>query len=343
VLDWEYTRGPNGFYELTYLKVKEEIIQDTQFVREYTPTEINIYKISGKDRQGEFVQTMPNELGKVPAVCVYAQRSQVRGIGVSTLGDTADIQKEIYEFHSEIEQIVRLTNHPTLVKSVDTEASAGAGSIIQMPQNLDPNLRPFLLQPNGSSIDSVLKAIEKKVESIDRTNHLAGLRSVDSRRLSGIAISTEFTQLSSRLAIFASQLEHAEEQIWRLYALYEGTVFDGIVEYPRSFSIQDKANDVSLLKMAKESNIGNQFINDEIDKKLYRTIMEDEAMEIEEQESAQPLQTEMQHPTMKTADEMITHMREMIEQGYTNEQIMELHPEMKTIFGEANGEETQSS
>ena len=131
--------------------------------------------------------------------------------------------------------------------------------------------------------------------------------------------------------------------IWRLYALYEGTVFDGVVEYPRSFSIQDKANDVSLLKMAKESNIGNQFINDEIDKKLYRTIMEDEAMEIEEQESAQPLQTEMQHPTMKTADEMITHMREMIEQGYTNEQIIELHPEMARLFGEANGEETQSS
>jgi tetrahydromethanopterin S-methyltransferase subunit F len=128
----------------------------------------------------------------------------VRGIGVSHLGDTADIQKEIYEFHSEIEQIVRLTNHPSLVKTADTEASAGAGAIIQMPQNLDGNLKPYLLQPNGSSIEAVLQAIEKKVESIDRTNHLAGLRSVDSRRLSGIAISSEFTQLSSRLATFAT-------------------------------------------------------------------------------------------------------------------------------------------
>jgi|TARA_B100001094_G_scaffold127796_1_gene123777 hypothetical protein len=331
VLDWEYTRGPNGFYELTYLKVKEEVIQNTQYVREYTPTEINIYKISGEDRKGEYVMTLPNELGKVPAACLYAQRSQVRGIGVSSLGDTADIQKEIYEFHSEIEQIVRLTNHPSLVKTADTEASAGAGAIIQMPQNLDGNLKPFLLQPNGSSIESVLKAIEKKVDSIDRTNHLAGLRSVDSRRLSGIAISSEFTQLSSRLATFATQLEHAEEQIWRLYALYEGTVFDGTIEYPRSFSIQDKANDISLLKMAKDSNINNQFINDEIDKKLYKTIMEDEAMDIPEQQ-AQPLQTEMTHPPLENVNALVTHMREMIEQGYTNEQIVELHPEMAKFF-----------
>ncbi len=343
VLDWEYTRGPNGFYELTYLKVKEEIIQNTQFVREYTPTEINIYKISGQDRKGEFVMTLPNELGKVPAACVYAQRSQVRGIGVSPLGDTADVTKEIYELNSEIEQIIRLTNHPSLVKTADTEASAGAGAIIQMPQNLDGNLKPYLLQPNGSSIDSVLKAIEKKVESIDRTNHLGGIRSPESRRLSGVAISSEFSQLSSRLATFASQLEHAEEMIWRLYALYEGTVFDGIVEYPRSFSIQDKANDVSLLKMAKESNIGNQFINDEIDKKLYRTIMEDEAMDIPEQESAQPLQTEMTHPPLENVNALVTHMREMIEQGYTNEQIIELHPEMARLFGDTNGQDTQGS
>ncbi len=343
VLDWEYTRGPNGFYELTYLKVKEEIIQDTQFVREYTPTEINIYKISGKDRQGEYVETMPNELGKVPAICVYAKRSNVRGIGISPLGDTADVQKEIYEFHSEIEQIIRLSNHPSLVKTADTEASAGAGAIIQMPQNLDGNLKPYLLQPNGSNIDSVLTAIEKKVESIDRTNHLGGIRSPESRRLSGVAISSEFSQLSSRLATFATQLEHAEEQIWRLYALYEGTAFDGIVEYPRSFSIQDRANDISLLKMAKESNIGNQFINDEIDKKLYRTIMEDEAMDVPEQQAQQPLQTEMQHPPMENVSALVTHMREMIEQGYTNEQIIELHPEMAKYFGEDNGEDTQSS
>ena len=320
VLDWKYERQSNGFYSLTYLKVKEEIIGGTQYIREYTPDEINVYKINDR-KEGEYVETMPNELGRVPAVCVYAQRSPIRGIGVSPLGDTADICRELFEFSSEIEQIVRLTNHPTLVKTVDTEASAGAGSIIQMPQNLDGNLKPFLLQPSGASIESVLSAMEKKIESIDRTNHLGGIRSPESRRLSGVAISSEFSQLSSKLATYAAQFEHAEEQIWRLYALYQGTTFDGEIEYPRSFSIQDRANDISILKMAKESNISDPRINAEIDKKIYRTVMEDDAMDLEDEEE------EMEHPVTTNIDRS-AHIKEMIMQGYTDQQILQLHSEI---------------
>ena len=71
--------------------------------------------------------------------------------------------------------------------------------------------------------------------------------------------------------------------------------------------------------------------------------MEDEAMDVPEQQAQQPLQTEMQHPPMENVSALVTHMREMIEQGYTNEQIIELHPEMAKYFGEDNGEDTQSS
>lgn len=318
VLDWQYERQANGFYKLTYLKIKEEIIKDVQYVREYTPTEINIYKISGADKKGEFVETLPNELGRVPAVCVYAQRSPVRGVGISPLGDTADICRELYEYSSEIEQIIRLTNHPSLVKTADTEASAGAGSIIQMPQNLDGNLKPYLLQPSGASIESVISAMEKKIESIDRTNHLGGIRSPESRRLSGVAISSEFSQLSSKLATYAAQFEHAEEQIWRLWALYQDTTFDGTIEYPRSFSIQDRANDISILKMAKEANIRDQRINDAIDKKIYKVAMEDDMEELGE---------EMEHPVTTTADRS-EHIKEMIMQSYTDQQILQLHSEI---------------
>jgi cytochrome c-type biogenesis protein CcmH/NrfF len=34
---------------------------------------------------------------------------------------------------------------------------------------------------------------------------------------------------------------------------------------------------------------------------------------------------------------MVTHMREMVEQGYSDQQILELHPEIKKFFG--NNEE----
>jgi hypothetical protein len=52
---------------------------------------------------------------------------------------------------------------------------------------------------------------------------------------------------------------------------------------------------------------------------------------------SQPLQTQMQHPPMTNPSDMIAHMREMLEQGYTNEQIMELHPEISQFFNNQNG------
>jgi hypothetical protein len=334
VLDWEYERKANGIYELTYLKVKEEVLKDKQYIREYTPDEINVYKIDSSDNKGDLVETFPNTLGKVPAVCVYAQRSNIRGIGISAIGDIADVQKEMYEFGSEIEQIIRLTNHPSLVKTADTEASAGAGSIIQLPQNMDPGLKPYLLQPNGASIDAVLNAIQKKTESIDRMASLAGIRSIESRRLSGVALTSEFQTLNSKLSGFAMNLEHAEEQIWRLWASYQGKSWDGLVEYPRSFSIQDKANDVTMLKMAKEANISDPNINTEIDRRIYETITEEYYEDM--QNYAAPLSEGMtnaeQHPPLGDVDTLVAHMRNMVEEGYTDEQIKQLHPELAALF-----------
>ena len=337
VLDWKYERRANGLYALTYLKVKEEIIEDEQFVREYTEDEINVYKLYGSEKRGEYVETVPNELGRIPAVCVYGKRSNIRGVGISAIGDIADQQRMIYEEYSEIEQIIRLTNHPTLVKTADTEASAGAGSIVQLPQNLDPGLKPYLLQPNGSSIESVLNSISKKVDAIDRMACLGGIRSVESRRLSGIGLQTEFQMLNAKLADFAMNLEHAEEQIWDIWTQYEGTQFDGSIQYPRSFSIQDKANDISILKMAKETNPTDPMIVDKIDKMVLETITErsyDEVKQWYEEWKAEnrPAKDMVQHQPVTTPDDLVTHLREMIEAGYTDEEIKSLHPELAQLF-----------
>lgn len=332
VLDWGYERTASGYYRLTYLKVKEEIIENIQYVREYTPTEVSVYKLDGNDKVGELVQTLPNELGEVPAVCVYAQRSNIRGVGVSAIGDIADIQKELYEFSSEIEQIIRLTNHPSLVKTADVEASAGAGSIVQMPQGMDPGLKPYLLQPDGASIESVLETMSRKIESIDRMACLGGIRSIESRRLSGIGLQTEFQMLNARLADFAMSLEFAEEQIWRFWSKYQGFAWDGKIQYPRTFSIQDKVNDITMLKIAKESGIESSYINKEIDEKIYEIIFEKEYEEDEDDDIEVSMDT-MEHAPVESPDDLVAHLREMVDAGYTNEQILELHPELRGLFG----------
>ena len=345
VLDWQYEREENGYYKLVYLKVKEEIQEGEQYIREYTPEETNVYRYTTKDRQGEYMYSIPNTLGKIPCVVCYSQRSNLRGVGVSAVGDIADMQKNIYEETAEIHDIIKLTNHPTLVKTRGTDASAGAGAIVTMEENLEPGLKPYLLQPNGSSIDAVLDSIQKKVDAIDRMACVGGIRSVESRRLSGIGLQTEFQMLNAKLADFAMCLEHCEEQIWRLYALFQGMTYDGSVQYPRSFSIQDKANDIAMLKLAKESNIADTRITDEIDKRIYETITEESMSDLPEQTPAEtpPLKLDMQHPPMENAGDMIQHMRDMIQEGYTNEQILEIHPEINAFFGDNDGEETQGT
>ena len=53
------------------------------------------------------------------------------------------------------------------------------------------------------------------------------------------------------------------------------------------------------------------------------------------------MNTTVTHTPMTNPSDMIAHMREMVEQGFTNEQIMELHPDIKEFFNEReadNGE-----
>ena len=204
-----------------------------------------------------------------------------------------------------------------------------------MPQTLDPGLKPYLLQPSGQNIESVLSSMERTIESVDRQACMGGIRSVESRRLSGIGLQTEFQMLNAKLSDFANNLEHAEEQIFDMFAKLNGMVFEGEIKYPRSFSIQDKANDIAMLKMAKEAKPTDIKINDYIDQQILSTIVDDETtmqdiMTVEQ--PAVPLQTDMPHPPMVNPADMIQHMRDMIQEGYTNEQILDIHPEINEFF-----------
>jgi hypothetical protein len=187
--------------------------------------------------------------------------------------------RAIYNEYSELEQLGRLTNHPSLVKTASTTAAAGAGSIIQMPEDLQADLKPYLLQPNGSSLDGFLKSIEGKVGAIDRMAHMGGIRSIETRRLSGIGLATEFQLLNAKLAEAADGLEHAEEQIWRLYALWQGMVWDGEIKYPDSFNIQDKYNDMNMLKLAKDAAPRSDVLHSVIEKKMLKLLADKDEYE----------------------------------------------------------------
>ena len=87
------------------------------------------------------------------------------------------------------------------------------------------------------------------------------IRATESRTLSGVAMRTEFELLNARLSEKADNLELAEESIWKLYAEYQGTQFDGEIEYPGSFNIQDTQDEINQLVLAKQAATNPKVFN----------------------------------------------------------------------------------
>ena len=276
VLDWNFERQPNGKYELNYLKIREEVDRDGgTYMRIWYPDRIDTLYMPERE-EPRIIDTVDNQIGKIPAVILYNSKSHKRGIGQSDLTDIADLQKSIYNEYSEMEQLIRLTNHPSLVKTPSVNASAGAGAVIEMPDELEPNLKPYLLQPSGSNLTSIMDSIENKVNSINRIAHIGAVRTTKTNISSGVALQTEFELLNARLSEKADNLEIAEEQLFRLYSMFQDTPFDGEINYPDSFNIRDYATDLLFYQQAKAINVPSPTLGKEIDKEIARAVVDDD-------------------------------------------------------------------
>jgi hypothetical protein len=281
VLDWEYERTPSGRFRLSYLKVRESVIRnsDTEvesYYRVWTPETIEYWHAINDD--DKLIETDDNPLGRIPAVFIPANRSVVRGIGISDLSDAAYMQKAIYQELSEVEQLIRISNHPTLVKSFNTDASAGAGAIVNMPDDLDPQLKPYQMQPSGANLDAVRNAIDDKVQSINRMAHMGAVRGTTAVTMSGVAMATEFQMLNAKLSEKADLLELAEEQIWALFCQWQDITPDVEIFYPDSFDLRDYDKELVFLQQMRSSGVKSVTLATEIDKRISDLLLDDEAL-----------------------------------------------------------------
>jgi hypothetical protein len=281
VTNWKYERASNGRYYLTSLTVVEDMMGKDAIVKIWTPEDITTYKVEEftigyATKKPTKIDEQENALGKIPAVVLYNQRTSKKGIGISDLSDVADLQKSIYNDYSEIEQLIRLSNHPSLVKTPNVEASAGAGSIIEMPEDLAPELKPYIIQPSSQSLESIMKTIQTKVDAINRITHMGAVRGTEKTVNSGIALQTEFQLLNARLSEKADYLQNTEEQIFDLYAKWQGTTFDGEIFYPESFDLRDFSADLQFLQQAKASGVISDTFIKEVDKQIARAVVDDD-------------------------------------------------------------------
>lgn len=253
VLDWTYKRERTGKINLTYLRYVEDITDHLYTVKEWYTDRITTYVVDTKRDIKVDEYTEVNGLGKIPAVCVYNGRGLRRGEGISDITDIANLQKFIYNCTSEVEQSIRIDSHPSLVKTTNTSAGAGTGSVLTMPDDMDPGLKPYVLEFSGAEVDKIYAAINHSIEAIDKIANVGAVRATETRVMSAVAMETEFQLLNARLSQKADNLELAEEQLWNLFAEYQGTVWDGLIQYPGSFNLRDTTSEINQLKVAKET------------------------------------------------------------------------------------------
>jgi hypothetical protein len=326
VLDWTYNRAINGKNELTMVKIREASYDDYDIVRVWTADTIQEYKVKRQARPsfvstGNGINNQPvmeeiymdyetildfkefvNPLGKVPVICAYNQRRAGSGHGISDVVDVADQQRMIYNLCSELEQNIRISSHPSLVKPGDVDAAAGAGAIINMPDDMDPNLKPYLLQPSMATVDSILAAIHYHVETIDRMSNLSSVRG-SKTSVSGVALEAEFLLLNTRLADKAANLEKLEYKIWDLWFQWQDQDFpdEFEVEYEDSFSIRDSQRDLSMLQTGLQL-VDNPEYQKEAKKQVVALTIEDDEC-IEEIQTAIDMQYELGAETAPMMDQ----------------------------------------
>jgi hypothetical protein len=285
VLDWYYERNVAGKMELEYIKVREsendEYVNFTCWHKDH----VEKYKIS-KDDQGDYSKIVEhteyaNPLGYIPFVFHAPLRSPVKGIGYSVVGDVADQQRFIYNCASEIEQHLRISSHPTLVKPTSTDAVAGAGSILNLDESIDPGLKPYLLAPTLSTTDSILKAIDNSVASIKRMTHTSAIQATTGSAISGVALQTERQLLNAKLSDMADTLKETELQMWITWLDWQalGMPEDFSVEYPETFDMRDEMLELDFLMRARSAGVSNTMFQDEISRQVVALTVDDSEMQ----------------------------------------------------------------
>lgn len=308
VTDWTWERQPNGSYQLSMVKFVEELNDTMQVIKEWTQNEIITTTINIQKNEATDVIVEPNEIGRVPFVLVYAERSPVRGVGISVINDIAGQQRMMYNEASEIYESIRLDTHPSLVATGDTDIGTGAGSLIRMPDNLPADMKPYLLEFSGAPVDSIYRSTNERKKMIDSMANVGNSRGTETRDMSAVAMEVEFQLLNARLSSLADNLELAEENIWEWVAVYLGYTWDGEIEYPDSFSMRDTGRELDNLLKAK-SAVADPAAQAAIEREILDLIdvepLEHEQIEmLNEDKPAEPgfMVHTMYHPT--TLDEI---------------------------------------
>lgn len=282
VLDWSFHRNIAGKPILDYIKVRESENATHVTFTCWHEDSVQKYTVHKDDMDGSYLgidnyEEYENPLGYVPFVFHAPLKSPTKGVGISLVADVANQQKFIYNCTSEIEQNLRISSHPTLVKPTSVDAVAGAGSILNLDEAIDPGLKPYLLQPTVSTTDGIIRAIDKAVESIQRMTHTSAIQATHGTAMSGVALQTERQMLNAKLSDMADTLKETELLMWDIFMDWQALnkPEDFSIEYPDTFDMRDELQELAFLLQARSAGVTSPLFQAEISRQIVALTVDD--------------------------------------------------------------------
>ncbi len=201
------------------------------------------------DNKGVRLDGGDNNLGAVYMVTCYNSDTNMDVIGDSLIKDIARINRIIYNWCSNIDEMIERQTFSQLVMPEDPQAALnedneggdplraiGTAQIFTFPTTAGHP--PAFISPDRQQMDVIWKMIQ---QHIDKIYELAGLGTVGSQskflsQRSGISQAYQFLSINSSLARKAKKLEKCERSIESLVLAWLGSEpTEEPIEYPTSF------------------------------------------------------------------------------------------------------------
>lgn len=313
ILDWKYERDETGRRVLTYLKVLDE---DDRY-RIWTQKEWEIWKLqtaqsasatgsnqnvkeisqvgeqktkaetTGKATTAVKVDSGENELGEIPWVWLYNQKSNIdKEIGVSDIVDVSRIDASIIRNLSQIEEVIDYAAFPMMRKPMpesgpgaETKDEVGPTAVLEFdPEH--PESKPDWLDASVEGpVKAILDVISTKIGEIYRSSNIGGMAATEISKSakSGVALKTEFQLLNSKLVKKGKNVAKAKAKVTEYWLKWQDEWDkygdDVIYDHVTSFEVQDLATDLENILTSSVIVMSSPKYKKEIQKLVVRMIL----------------------------------------------------------------------
>lgn len=307
ILDWEFDRDEFNRPFLSYLKV----IDDDEQYRLWTTEAWEVWELHETDqavarsaqqssifsatgvppkseivgRVAELIASGENELGEIPFVWHFNQRSTIdTEIGVSDITDIARIDASIIRNLSQIEEIIDYAAFPMMrmpmkeTGTVDKKDEVGVVAVLEFDPE-QPDSKPDWLESKvGEPIDATLGLIDKKISEIYRSSNIGGLTAteISSAAKSGVALKTEFQMLNSKLVQKGKNTAKSQREVIRLWLKWQQLDElhkDTAITAPETYEIEDLAADLENMMTSGTIVSGSETFKKELQKATVRMVL----------------------------------------------------------------------